>query len=234
MTLSEASTNPREVGGIRHEEHTNISIPGGGMLQSAPEAQQEQLQTIEISRSAPGQSVADFGTGANIWDFHNLEFMEETPLWTIDNSFAMGGIEDETSGQLEDMQLQAFDYSGEHGISNGHQPSGKPGLPVVLDMRGIWFTKVQKNDENLSHPFTLAETTPTSQPTSSPREPEIVDEECRRDLTRSLVHSFPQEDLLPSSAFLVVFHPLVTSVMLTRGRISVCDGISHVSTLFSP
>jgi hypothetical protein len=130
MTLSEASTNPREGGGIRHEEHTNISIPGDGILQGAPEAQQEQLQAIEISRSTPGQSAADFGTGANIWDFHNLEFMEETPLWTIDNRFAMGGIEDGTSGQLEDIQLQAFDYSGGHGISNGHDPSGKPGLQL--------------------------------------------------------------------------------------------------------
>jgi hypothetical protein len=233
MTLSDSSINPREVRRIREGEDASTSIPADGTLQSPRDVLQAELQTIEISGSTPGQSTADFSTGPNVWDFHNLDFMEETPLWAIDNSFAINGIQDGTSAQLEDLQLHGFDYSGGHDISNGHELSGKPGTPAILDLRSIWFTKVQRSDESPYHPFFLAETTPTSQPTSSPREPEIVDEECRRDLTRSLVHPFPQEDLLPSSAFLVVFPSCPISVMLTLRRIFVCAGISHASTQFS-
>jgi hypothetical protein len=181
-----------------------------------------------------GQSAADFASAVNIWDFHNLEFMEDTPLWTIDNGFPMNGIDNGTSEHFQAIDMQNFDFSGDRDISNGQDLPQKPGLPAVMDMRSIWFTKVQRSDENPYHPFFLAETTPTSQPTSSPREPEIVDEECRRDLTRSLVHPFPQEDLLPSSGFLVRISSFALSMMLTRGRIFVCADISHASTLFSP
>ncbi|KAE9376327.1 hypothetical protein N431DRAFT_501240 [Stipitochalara longipes BDJ] len=201
MTLSEASTGPRGVGVSRHEEPISLDNSSNRISQSPGGALQAQLQTIEISGSTSGQVTLGFGTGANLWDFQNLDFMDETPLWAIDNSFSVNGVEDGNLGQLQDIQLQAFDYSGGNTTVNGYDLSEKP-PPPVLDMRSIWFTKVQRSDENPYHPFFLTETTPTSQPTSSPREPEIVDEECRRNLTRSLVHPFPQEDLLPSPGFL--------------------------------
>jgi hypothetical protein len=203
ITFAEASANPGEVGTMRNGEHTRINSRDSGVSQSPRDALQAQLQTIEISGSTPGRSVTEFNPAANVWDFQNLEFMEDTPLWTMDNGFAMNGIEDTTSGHLPGLNLQLFDYSGDNDISNGQEHSERLRPPVALDMRNIWFTKVQRSDKSHYHPSFLAESTTTSQPTSSPREPEIVDEECRRNLSRSLNHPFPQEDLLPSSGFLV-------------------------------
>jgi hypothetical protein len=214
-------------------DQTSGNARNNGMSHSPRDALQAQLQTIEISGSTPGRSAPDFDPGANVWDFQNLDFMEDTSLWTMDNGFAMNGIEDATSGQPPDLHLQLFDYSVDNDISNGHDHPERPGLPIVLDMRNIWFTKVQRSDESQYHPSCLAESTTTSQPTSSPREPEIVDEECRRDLTRSLSHPFPQEDLLPSSGFLVEYLPSSIGAMLTRGRICASADISRVSTRFS-
>ncbi len=191
-----------------NQEQTRVNVRDDGVCQSPRDTLQTQLQTIQISGSTPRRSVADFNPGANVWDFQNLDFMEDTPLWTMDNGFPMNGIEDAASGQLQDMNLQIFDYTETNDFLNGQDHSERAGLPVVSDMRNIWFTKVQRSDESKCYPPFLAESSTTSQPTSSPREPEIVNEECRRDLTRSLNHQFPQEDLLPSSGFLVRFTPL--------------------------
>lgn len=152
--------------------------------------------------------MTDFNPGANIWDFHNPDFMDDTALWTIDGGILMGGVDAGNTGQLHDVHLQVSDYLGDIHISNDHEYSETHGVPVVLDLRNIWFTKIQRRDESHYNPTLLAESTTRSQPASSPREPEMVDEECRRDLSRSLIHPFPQEDLLPSSGFLVErLHP---------------------------
>jgi hypothetical protein len=188
---------------MHNGEPQRINFRDNGVSQSPRDDLQAQLQTVGISGSTPGRSVADFNPEANVWDFQNLKFMEDTPLWTMDNGLAMNGIEDHTSEQLPDLHLQLFDYSGDNDISNGQEHPERLGPPIVVDMRNIWFTKVQRSDESHYHPAFLAENTTTSQPTSSPREPEIVDEECRRDLNRFLSHPFPQDDLLPSSGFLV-------------------------------
>jgi hypothetical protein len=185
------------------EEHGGMGNTDERISQRPEEAMQARLQTNGSSGSTPDQAIAGLGTGSNLWDFHNLDFMDETPLWTMDNSFSMNGMEDGNLGHLQDLQLQAFDYSSGNAIINGHDLSEKSRPPAAPDMRSIWFTKVQRSDDNPYHPFFFAETTPTSQPTSSPRESEIVDEEYHRDLTRSLVHSSPQEDSLPSPGFLV-------------------------------
>ena len=232
MTLSEASKVPAALRGLRREEHTNMDNIGDGISQSPGEA--PQMQPSQISGSTPSQASVGFETGANLWDFYNLDFMEETPLWTIDDSFSMTGVEEGNLGQLQDPPLQAFDYTCGNNVMNSHKLSENVRPPAVLDMRSIWFTKVQRSDANPYHPFFLAETTPTSQPTSSPREPEIVDEEYRRDLTKSLVHPFPQEDLLPSPAFLVSVSIPRKNMMLTPDRISVCADILLASVQFSP
>lgn len=203
ITLSEAAADPGEIGVMGNREHPSVDNQDNGVSKSPRDVLQAQLQTIDISGSTPGRSVADFNTGSNVWDFQNLDFLEDTPLWSIDNGFAMSGMEGVTSGQLHDMNLQIFDYSGTNGFINGQNHSESPQASVALDMRNIWFTKVPRSEDSHDYPSFQAENSTTSQPTSSPREPEIVDEECRRYLTRSLGHPFPQEDLLPSSGFLV-------------------------------
>jgi hypothetical protein len=186
------------------DENTTNCTPYDGAVRSPPETLQAQLQRTPLLGSTPGQLNTDFNGGTNIWDFHNLDFLDDNPLWALDNGgFPMGGIEVETSGQLQEMHIQVSDFSGDTPFSNHRDHPEKQRFPSVLDLRNIWFTKIQRSDESHSRPSFFAESTTTSQATSSPRESEIVDEECRRDLTRSLIHPFPQEDLLPSSGFLV-------------------------------
>ncbi len=203
ITLSEVAADPGEIGVVGNREHSRVDNQDKGVSKSPCDVLQAQLQTIDMSGSTPGRSVADFNNGSNVWDFQHLGFLEDTPFWSIDNDLAMNGMEGATPGQLHDMNLQIFDHSGTNGFVNGQNHSESPQASFALDMRNIWFTKVPRSKGSHDYPVFQAEYSSTSQPTSSPREPEIVDEECRRYLTRSLSHPFPQEDLLPSSGFLV-------------------------------
>lgn len=208
IPLSDASPNPSQIAVMRNEAYTGVNTRGDGASLSPREGLQAQLQTIEISESTPGQSVNEFNQGSNLWDLQNLDFLNDgDPLWAIDNGFAMNGVDIGISGQVHDMNLEAFDYSNGNNDFNGQHLLEDSGLPTPPDMRSIWFTKVQRSDESQYNPCFLAESATASQPTSSPREPEIVDEDCRRHLTRSLVNPFPQENLLPSSGFLVGIYP---------------------------
>lgn len=169
---------------------------------------QARLQSTVISTSTPGHHIPDFGNGENIWDLSNMEYIDNSELWTVNGGFLMNDVDTaRTARQLEDIQPQNSGFTGNVHVLDVQHHLDTSELPAILDMRNIWFTTIQRSEETLSQPVS----TSASQSSLSPGGPEIVDEEYRRGLNKVLIYSFPQEDLLPSSGFLV-------SKLLSKGH----------------
>lgn len=146
----------------------------------------------------------DHDAGANIWDFSNVELMDDCLLWEQNSGFQTDVFRAaEIMESRRDVQLQSPGCSGDFQLSDGNNRSTKTELPPVLDLGNMWFTKIHRKGESLyDSPFTPASTS-TYQSNLSPRVPEVVVEDCRLGLSKALIPPSPQDDLLPSSEFLV-------------------------------
>jgi hypothetical protein len=141
-----------------------------------------------------------------MWDLDSIEFTDSPSFWSINNGFLVNGAPTaETSQELQNLQFQTSEYFRNVPVSDKQSPPKANQLPVVFDMRNTWFTKIQRREESLQSPPSFPRSSISiSNSATSPREPELVDDECRRGLSNFLVHPFPQEHLLPSSEFLVI------------------------------
>jgi Fungal specific transcription factor domain len=158
-------------------------------------ALQTPLQSTVISASTPGQPIAVFDTEENNWDFNTSEEMDISQWWTFGGEVGTT----RTTGQLEDNHPQNSSRDDNFNLLDlqGHPDNYE--TPVIWDMRNKWFNTIQRNEEILRPPIS----TSGSQTGSSPRGPDVIDEEYRHGLTKALIRSFPEEDLLPSSDLFV-------------------------------
>ena len=185
---------------------TDYFIPGRNTVTNTPETMTFLgTQDAAIIASAPTPSGVDIITGANVWDFENIDFMNDSSLWAGPfGSITHGVYTAEPLRELQELQFQTSEYSRNIHVFDRHCSPDANQLPTIFDMRNIWFTKVQRSEESIqeSPPYRRSSTT-ISHSAISPREPELVDDESLRGLSNALIHPFPQEHLLPSSEFLV-------------------------------
>ncbi len=160
---------------------------------------------VAMSGSTPTCHVADFDIGSTLWDFNSMGFMDDNPLWTLNTGFFNDMNGAGAPMQLPDVDLDDTEYLGNiHERQNQNQPRIRSiEAPMVMDMRDRWFTKIERSTERQHHLPRLPASVSSSKTAASPSEPEIVDEECRRGLSKALIPPAPQEYLLPSSGFLV-------------------------------
>ncbi|KAH7348902.1 hypothetical protein BKA65DRAFT_397962 [Rhexocercosporidium sp. MPI-PUGE-AT-0058] len=188
--------------------------------------------------STPCQANFDFGP--NVWDFQSIGFMENTSLWNFEGEFIMNDIGlNGDSNQLPDLQLGIPDFADKIVPNSGQKPpTHAEGIsPRIIDMRDIWFTGFQREDHLAIIPALPVRRNSMSMSVTSPSEPEIVDEDCRRQLSRALTHPPPQEDLLPSSRllnlsvrrYLKCFHPIFPIIHAASFQPTVQNGLLLIS-----
>ena len=152
---------------------------------------------------SPDQLIHNFGS--NMWDFESVGFLNDAPLWNMNGGFMMNemGIPQMHDFPM-DTEPEFVDSNVPHDrVDNPSLPCGRKS-PAVMDMRDIWFTNIKRDDHLCNRtPSITQRRTSVSKSVTSPDGPELVDEDCRRELSKALTHPPPQEDLLPSSRFLV-------------------------------
>lgn len=236
MTLSEASGN-----------HCEVAPLHGGVL---PPGDESTMMSTPSDQGGADQQILNFGS--NMWDFETLGFLDDAPLWNMTGGFLMNEIElNGTPSQMHDLPVNHDPgiRDSSNGMQIGHDdPSVQSGSkePTVIDMRDIWFTKIKREDHSVDcAPSIVRRRTSISRSVTSPSEPELVDEDCRRELSKALTHPPPQEDLLPSSRFLNLsirrylkcFHPILPIIHAatfqpsTENRLLVIS-IASVGSLF--
>lgn len=133
--------------------------------------------------------------------------MDDPSLWNFNSGFLMN----ETSMNGASSQVPDFQFGNSEYTDNTQHPSAqippanaRKQSPKIIDMRDIWFTRIQREDHLAIIPALPPRRNSMSMSVTSPSEPEIVDEDCRRELSRALTNPLPLEDFLPSSGFLVL------------------------------
>jgi hypothetical protein len=133
--------------------------------------------------------------------------MDDSSAWTINTGILVNGAN--AVGPTAEIQDSQFQISAQsRNVCDAQDPLEPIQPAAVFDMRDTWFTKIQRSVQRSEESLRNAASRPqsrisTSHSVISPREPELVDEECRRGLTQALVYQFPQDHLLPSPEFLV-------------------------------
>ncbi|KAG4423723.1 hypothetical protein IFR04_003148 [Cadophora malorum] len=138
-----------------------------------------------------------------MWDLESLGFLNDAPLWNMNGGFMMNemGIPQMHDFLLDNQPGFVASNTLQDRVDNPSLPCGRKS-PAVMDMRDIWFTNIKRDDHLCNRPPSIVRRTSISRSVTSPDEPELVDEDCRRELSKALTHPPPQEDLLPSSRFL--------------------------------
>ncbi|KAL5322251.1 hypothetical protein ACEPPN_010223 [Leptodophora sp. 'Broadleaf-Isolate-01'] len=190
------------------------------------------------SGSTPCQPSLDFAS--NLWDFQSLGFMDDPSLWNFNSGFLMN----ETSMNGASSQVPDFQFGNSEYTDNTQHPSAqippanaRKQSPKIIDMRDIWFTRIQREDHLAIIPALPPRRNSMSMSVTSPSEPEIVDEDCRRELSRALTNPLPLEDFLPSSGFLNLsvrrylkcFHPIFPIIHTASFQPTIQNGLLLIS-----
>ncbi|KAJ5042690.1 uncharacterized protein L3040_004089 [Drepanopeziza brunnea f. sp. 'multigermtubi'] len=204
LVLSENSTD-----GFGEATTTTTTIfCGNGQSPSSSRDENTIMSSADdagTSGAIPEYPAADFHVGPTAWDFQSIGFMEDAQLWAVNSGFLLNGTgATGLASAFPDADFDTAEYFGnaqDGGNRTGARGSGTT-LPVLMDMRDLWFTKIQRSDEHSRRVTRRFDSVSSSKLAPSPSKSEIVDQECHRELTRLLIRPLPPEDLLPSSGFL--------------------------------
>ncbi|KFZ01298.1 hypothetical protein V500_00813 [Pseudogymnoascus sp. VKM F-4518 (FW-2643)] len=137
-------------------------------------------------------------TSTRAWDFSDMQFTEDFPVWAIHGGFSVDTFNLAATALENDVQdMQMLDPELSNRAQNPDSKLSEFTLPPpVVNLENIWFTKVQDVMEQPRYllPFSTAPTDPVPQ--------QDVGDQYRQHLSKSLLHPAPQDDPLPSSDFL--------------------------------